>query len=93
MQSRLMSLVEALTNIVVGFWLAVLTQMLVFPIFGLQVTFLENLTIGGLFTGLSLIRAYVLRRMFAGFAFRASSVQTASHGEAATPRATGARSF
>ena len=37
MQSRWMSLVEAVTNIVVGYGLAVLTQIAVFPLFGLQV--------------------------------------------------------
>ncbi len=30
-QSRTMSLVEAVTNVVVGYGLAVITQMLVFP--------------------------------------------------------------
>jgi hypothetical protein len=34
-QSRRMSLVEAATNVVVGYAIAVLTQLLVFPIFGL----------------------------------------------------------
>ncbi len=37
MQSRLMSLIEALANVVVGFWLAVFAQMIVFPLFGLPV--------------------------------------------------------
>ena len=37
-QSRRMSLVEAIANVVVGYCLAVLTQIVVFPIFGLQVS-------------------------------------------------------
>ena len=36
MQSRFMSLVESVSNIVVGYGLAVLTQLLVFPMFGLH---------------------------------------------------------
>ena len=36
MQSRWMSLIEAVTNIVVGYGLAVLTQIIVFPLFGLH---------------------------------------------------------
>ncbi len=64
MQSRFMSLVEALTNIAVGYGVAVLMQILVFPLFGLHATFGENLMIGGLFTVASLARAYVLRRLF-----------------------------
>ena len=37
-QSRLMSLVEAVANVVVGYGVAVATQLLVFPLFGLQTT-------------------------------------------------------
>ena len=64
MQSRWMSLMEAATNIVVGYGLAVLTQVLVFPLFGLEVSLGENLGIGGIFTLISLVRSFVLRRFF-----------------------------
>ena len=50
MQTRWMSLVESSANVVVGYGLAVLTQILVFPIFGLQASVGENLLIGGVFT-------------------------------------------
>ena len=50
MQSRWMSFVEAVTNIVVGYALAVLTQVLAFPMFGLSVSLGENLGIGAVFT-------------------------------------------
>ena len=43
---------------------AVLTQILVFPLLGLQATRGENLLIGGVFTVASLVRRYVLRRLF-----------------------------
>lgn len=36
--SRLMSLVEALANVVIGYAIAVVTQLIVFPLFGLQTT-------------------------------------------------------
>jgi hypothetical protein len=64
MQPRWLSFVEAVTNIVVGYALAVLTQMIVFPLFGLNASLSENLLIGGLFTCISLARSYVLRRLF-----------------------------
>jgi hypothetical protein len=64
MQSRRQSLIEAITNVVVGYALAVITQIVVFPWFGLQVSLGENLAIGGLFTGISLLRSYALRRIF-----------------------------
>ena len=65
MQSRRQSLIEAITNVVVGYVLAVITQVVVFPWFGLQVSLGDNLAIGALFVTLSLIRSYALRRLFA----------------------------
>ena len=64
MQTRWQSFLEAVTNIVVGYALAVLTQIIVFPLFGLHASLGENLLIGGLFTIISLARSYVLRRLF-----------------------------
>jgi hypothetical protein len=59
-----MSAVEAVTNVAVGFAVAVLTQALVFPVFGLQATMGEHLAIGAVFTAVSLVRSYALRRLF-----------------------------
>jgi len=64
MQSRWMSLVESVTNVLVGYIVAVVTQVLVFPLFGWHATLSENLMIGLIFTGVSLVRSYVLRRAF-----------------------------
>ncbi len=66
MQSRWMSFVEAVTNIVVGYGLAILTQIIVFPLFGLHASLSENLLIGCFFVGVSLIRSFVIRRLFDG---------------------------
>jgi hypothetical protein len=63
-QSRLMSLVEAFANVAVGYVIAVVTQVLVFPLFGIPATLQQNLAIGAIFTGVSLARSYVLRRLF-----------------------------
>jgi hypothetical protein len=63
-QSRRLSLLEAVTNVVVGYALAVLTQLIVFPCFGLTVSLQDNLAIGAAFVGVSLIRGYALRRVF-----------------------------
>lgn len=63
-QSRVMSLVEAATNVLVGYGVAVAAQVTVFPLFGLQVTLGQNLTIGLVFTAISLVRSYALRRLF-----------------------------
>ena len=63
-QSRLMSLLEALTNVVVGYGVAVGTQLLVFPLFGVGATLRQSLGIGAIFTLVSLLRGYLLRRAF-----------------------------
>jgi hypothetical protein len=63
-QSRLMSLVESVANVIVGYGVAVVTQILIFPIFGLQTTLGQNLAMGGIFTIVSLARSFLLRRLF-----------------------------
>ncbi len=72
-QSRLMSLVESFANVLVGFGVAVVTQMLVFPLFGLAITVTENLMIGLIFTAVSIVRSYALRRGFEALRVRHSA--------------------
>lgn len=63
-QSRVMSLAEAMANVMVGYGVAVLVQMVLFPVFGLTVTVRQNLIIGLAFTAVSIVRSYALRRLF-----------------------------
>ena len=63
-QSRLMSLVEAIANVAVGYGVAVMTQILIFPVFGLHTTLVQNLKMGGIFTIVSIARSFALRRIF-----------------------------
>ena len=72
-QSRLMSLVESLANVLVGYVVAVVTQMAVFPLFGLAVTVTENLLSGVMFTAVSIVRSYALRRGFEALRVRQSA--------------------
>lgn len=65
-QSRLMSAIEAVTNVAVGFGLAVAVQLLTFPAFGLQASLPQSLGLGAVFTLVSLARSYLLRRVFDG---------------------------
>jgi hypothetical protein len=66
-QSRLMSFVEAISNVVVGYGVAVVTQILIFPIFGLHTTLAQNLKMGVIFTIVSIARSFALRRVFERF--------------------------
>lgn len=77
-QSRLMSLVESLANVLVGYGVAVATQMVVFPLFGLAVTVTENLLIGLIFTAVSIVRSYALRRGFEALRVRHSAIDSST---------------
>jgi len=77
-QSRLMSLVESLANVLVGYGVAVATQMAVFPLFGLAVTVTENLLIGLIFTAVSIVRSYALRRGFEALRVRQSALASST---------------
>jgi hypothetical protein len=77
-QSRLMSLVESLANVLVGYGVAVATQMAVFPLFGLAVTVTENLLIGLIFTAVSIVRSYALRRGFEALRVRQSGMASST---------------
>jgi hypothetical protein len=77
-QSRLMSLVESLANVLVGYGVAVATQMLVFPLFGLAVTVSENLLMGLMFTVVSIVRSYALRRSFEALRVRQSAMASST---------------
>ena len=71
-QSRLMSLVESTTNVVLGYVLAIATQIVVFPWFGIETGLAEHLTIGIAFVGVSLARGYLLRRLFEAIRMRSA---------------------
>lgn len=63
-QGRKASLLESLMNVFVGYLVAVTSQTFIYPLFGIHVTFAENLALAGTFTVISLVRGYVLRRAF-----------------------------
>jgi hypothetical protein len=63
-QSHLMSLVEATANVAVGYGVAVATQLVVFPWFGLPARLHDALAIGAIFTVVSILRSFLLRRLF-----------------------------
>lgn len=63
-QTRIGSLIESLMNIFIGYGVALLSQILIFPLFDINVTLATNLWIGAWFTVISLVRSYVIRRWF-----------------------------
>ena len=64
MQSKKQSLFESIINVVIGYGVALLSQIIIFPIFGMYPEIKDNIMIGLFFTVVSIIRSFALRRFF-----------------------------
>lgn len=64
MQTKTQSLFEVVTSVVIGYVVAVISQLVIFPIFSVYVSFTENLAIAAWFTVVSIVRGYFVRRYF-----------------------------
>lgn len=69
-QSRRHSAIESVANVAVGYGVAVGSQIVIFPMFGIHIPLGDNLLIGLWFTAISIVRSYALRRWFNGFTQR-----------------------
>ena len=63
-QSRLLSGIEAATNVLLGMGLSLALQILLFPLIGVEASPFQHLSLLGVFTVVSYLRVYVLRRLF-----------------------------
>ena len=63
-QTKLESAIEAVANVLIGYFVAVISQMVIFPIFGIYVGIMDNLLISLYFTCISVVRSYIVRRWF-----------------------------
>ncbi len=63
-QSRRMSLIEAATNVIVGYGVAVAATWVILPWFGHKISAQDTLSVSAVFTAVSLLRSYLLRRLF-----------------------------
>lgn len=64
MQTRRQSFYESCINVFIGYGVALLSQILVFPWFGISLPMASNLAIGAIFTVISISRSYLVRRFF-----------------------------
>jgi hypothetical protein len=64
MQLKRHSLLESIVNVAVGYGVALLSQIIIFPVFGIHVSLRDNVLIGVFFTIISIVRSYLLRRLF-----------------------------
>jgi branched-subunit amino acid transport protein len=63
-QSRSASAFETLTSTVLGFLLSIWVQRLLFPALGHDLALTENMVVALVFTAVSLLRGYAIRRTF-----------------------------
>ena len=66
MQTKKYSFIESLTNVIIGYLIAVASQILIFPFFNINIPVSDNLKIGIWFTVISIFRSYIIRRCFEG---------------------------
>lgn len=67
MQLKRHSLLEAITNILVGYSVNVAANFVIFPLWGWTITIKQNIEIGIIYTVISIIRSYCLRRLYNKF--------------------------
>jgi hypothetical protein len=63
-QTRTGSLIEAFINVLIGFWINYIANLLIFPLFGFQISLSDNFIMGLIYTAISIGRSYVIRRWF-----------------------------
>ena len=63
-QSKKHSLIESITNVVVGLVISFLIQLIIYPALNIKVSINQNLFITMVFFLASFFRGYVIRRIF-----------------------------
>lgn len=63
-QSKKHSLIEAITNTTVGFGISLLSISIILPLMGFETSIEQNITLTIYFTLISIVRSYILRRIF-----------------------------
>lgn len=64
MQTKKQSMIESLTSTTIGWLIGVILNMLVLPLFDYDVSLTDGVLISIIFTAVSVIRSYVIRRWF-----------------------------
>lgn len=70
MQTKTQSAIETLASTAIGYVVAVITQSLVFPLFGLHVATSTHVGIAAILTIVSIVRGFAVRRLFVEIGIR-----------------------
>lgn len=63
-QTKKHSFIESIINILIGYILAVFSNIVIFYFYGVELSLKTNMEIGAWFTIISFIRSYFIRRWF-----------------------------
>ena len=64
MQTKKQSLIETLTSVFVGWLIGVILNLTVLPLFDYNITVVDSLLVSLIFTVISVVRGYLIRRFF-----------------------------
>ena len=64
MKYKKQSLIESLTSTTIGIIIGIVLNLTILPIFGYPVSVVDSLWISVIFTAVSVIRSYAVRRIF-----------------------------
>ena len=64
MQTKKQSAIESLTSTTIGIIIGIVLNLTILPIFGYPVSVSDSLWISVIFTVISIIRSYIIRRWF-----------------------------
>jgi len=63
-QTKQKSLIESTVQTVIGLGTSIVLQMILYPMMGIPVSFSQNLIITAVFFVVSIVRGYLVRRIF-----------------------------
>ena len=64
MQSKKHSLIESAVQTFIGLAVSFVIQLIIYPVMNIPVTFSQNIIITAVFTIASILRGYIIRRIF-----------------------------
>ena len=64
MQTKKWSMIESLTSVGIGWFIGVILNLTVLPLFDYYITVVDSLLVSLIFTVISVVRGYLIRRFF-----------------------------
>lgn len=72
-QTKLQSKIEAVVNSIIGYIISVIAMYYLLPMFGVSISPTNNMALVAIFTVISILRNYVIRRYFNGLLKKAAA--------------------